>query len=103
MKAQHKLTNDMVTGAYDKCASVYDIVFGTYTRPRRDEYPATGLHSRENLNGPLLATLSPFRDWWQMLRARREPTLEPRAPGAVEHAPDQHGHGAGEHEVSRQQ
>lgn len=82
---------------------IYDILFGTYTRPRRGEYPATGLHSRETLNGPLLATLSPFRDWWQMLRARREPAVEPLPPRTIESAPKQQGHDAREHEVSRQQ
>ncbi len=54
---------------------VYDKLFGTYVRPRPGEYPATGLHSREDLNGPLRAVFSPFRDWWRALRqGRSEPS-----------------------------
>jgi sterol desaturase/sphingolipid hydroxylase (fatty acid hydroxylase superfamily) len=56
---------------------VYDIVFGTYSRPGASEYPATGLHSLEDLNHPLRATLSPFRDWWLALRDRRKPSIPP--------------------------
>lgn len=61
---------------------VYDKLFGTYTKPKPGEYPATGLHSREDLNRPLPALFSPFRDWWQALR-------KPAAPGPVEAAADE--------------
>jgi len=50
---------------------IYDKLFGTYVHPGRDEYPATGLHSREDLNGPIRAVFSPFRDWWRALRGDR--------------------------------
>ena len=46
---------------------VWDILFGTYVAPKRDEWPATGLHSGEDLNHPFSAMFSPFRDWWGML------------------------------------
>lgn len=50
---------------------VFDVVFGTYCKPGRDEYPATGLHSGEDLNSPMAAAFSPFRDWAGMLRRKR--------------------------------
>lgn len=71
---------------------IYDIVFGTYSRPGTSEYPATGLHSRENLNGPLRATLSPFRDWWQALRGVRQKPITPPEQRPVEAVAHEQGH-----------
>lgn len=51
---------------------IWDILFGTYCPPRRGEWPATGLHDGEDLNHAGRALLSPFRDWWRMLRPRRD-------------------------------
>lgn len=48
-----------------------DIIFGTYTHPRPGEYPATGLHSNEDLNRMPAAVFSPFRDWLNLARGRR--------------------------------
>jgi len=47
---------------------IWDILFGTYVAPKQGEWPATGLHDGEDLNHPLKAMFSPFRDWWRMLR-----------------------------------
>lgn len=47
---------------------IWDILFGTYWAPRKGEYPATGLHDGEDLNGFWRASFSPFRDWWRMAR-----------------------------------
>jgi sterol desaturase/sphingolipid hydroxylase (fatty acid hydroxylase superfamily) len=63
---------------------IFDIVFGTYTKPERGEYPTTGLHSRENLNGPIRATLSPFRDWFDMLRRQRQPAVAQSEQGTID-------------------
>ncbi len=46
---------------------VWDILFGTYVAPRRDEWPATGVHDGEDMNHAGVALLSPFRDWGRML------------------------------------
>jgi sterol desaturase/sphingolipid hydroxylase (fatty acid hydroxylase superfamily) len=51
---------------------IWDILFGTYVPPKRDEWPATGLHDGEDLNHPGRAMLSPFRDWTRMLRKPRD-------------------------------
>ncbi len=57
---------------------VWDVLFGTYVAPKRDEWPATGLHDGEDLNHPLRALFSPFRDWWRMLRRSEPPAPETR-------------------------
>jgi sterol desaturase/sphingolipid hydroxylase (fatty acid hydroxylase superfamily) len=49
---------------------VWDVIFGTYVRPGRDEWPETGTHDRADLNGFGRAMLSPFGDWWRMLRRK---------------------------------
>jgi len=49
---------------------VFDILFGTYCAPRRDEFPGTGLADRENLNGFVRASLAPFRSWVSAARRR---------------------------------
>jgi sterol desaturase/sphingolipid hydroxylase (fatty acid hydroxylase superfamily) len=42
---------------------IFDVVFGTYYRPGRDVYPATGLSDGEDLNGIGRASLAPFLTW----------------------------------------
>ncbi len=63
---------------------IFDLAFGTYSKPEPGEYPATGLHSGETLNRPLLATLSPFRDWYRMLARQRKPALAQAKQGPIE-------------------
>lgn len=70
---------------------IYDILFGTYVKPGPGEYPATGLHSGEDLNGPLRATLSPFQDWIAMLRARRQPAVAQREQRTIDETPHKQG------------
>lgn len=45
---------------------VWDVLFGTYVAPGRDEWPATGVHDGEDMNHAGIALLSPLRDWWRM-------------------------------------
>jgi sterol desaturase/sphingolipid hydroxylase (fatty acid hydroxylase superfamily) len=49
---------------------VIDLAFGTYYRPRPDEYPPTGTDGEpvSSLRG---ATVQPFIAWWRMLKAPR--------------------------------
>jgi sterol desaturase/sphingolipid hydroxylase (fatty acid hydroxylase superfamily) len=47
---------------------IWDLLFGTYVRPKAGEWPATGTHDRADLNRFDRALFSPFSDWWRMLR-----------------------------------
>lgn len=68
---------------------IYDVVFGTYCKPGRHEYPATGLHSGETLNSPAAAAFSPFRDWLGMARGDRQAAITQADPGLVNESTDQ--------------
>lgn len=50
---------------------IWDILFGTYVAPKRDEWPATGTHAGDDLNRFDRALLSPFDDWSKPWRNRR--------------------------------
>ena len=63
---------------------LWDIVFGTYVRPLRKEWPATGTHDDADMNRFGVALFSPFRDGWQMLRSKRP---MPAAAAGVATAP----------------
>lgn len=54
---------------------IYDVIFGTYFHPARDEYPGTGVDDGEDMNSFVRASFSPFRDWWRMLRPARQARL----------------------------
>lgn len=47
---------------------ILDVIFGTYTAPKRGEFPATGLSDGETLNHWWLSSVSPFRDWRRRLK-----------------------------------
>ncbi|HYG29123.1 MAG TPA: sterol desaturase family protein [Allosphingosinicella sp.] len=61
---------------------VIDIIFGTYYRPSRDEYPATGLEG-EQASSLKAATILPFVNWYRAVRSRfalgAEPNARPKA------------------------
>jgi sterol desaturase/sphingolipid hydroxylase (fatty acid hydroxylase superfamily) len=57
---------------------VWDVVFGTYLRPGPNEYPATGTHDGEDLNGVVRASLAPFQAWF----GRRPAVAAGHAPSA---------------------
>ncbi|MCC5667843.1 sterol desaturase family protein [Nostoc sp. CHAB 5784] len=43
---------------------IWDIIFGSYYRARKGEFPATGLTTGENYNNLWDATILPFREWF---------------------------------------
>lgn len=49
---------------------IFDILFGTYCPPEKNEYPATGLVGGEDLNGVWRASWAPFAYWSRALRRR---------------------------------
>jgi sterol desaturase/sphingolipid hydroxylase (fatty acid hydroxylase superfamily) len=77
---------------------LFDVVFGTYSRPGPNEYPATGLHSGEDLNGPLKATLSPFFDWATMFRKQRPGASTPVEQIAIQGEMDEQGDADRQHD-----
>lgn len=81
---------------------VYDIVFGTYSKPGRDEYPATGLHSGEDLNSAYSAVFSPFRDWAGMIRRQRHPAIAQGKPGTIDEATDEQGESGSQQDKGNQ-
>ncbi len=59
---------------------LWDLLFGTYRAPGRDEFPRTGLQSGERVTSFWQANLLPFHAWLRDWRARGGP----RADGARE-------------------
>jgi len=49
---------------------LYDIIFGSYYRPRVDEYPATGLSSGEKIDSLWQGQIEPLAAWRRILRLR---------------------------------
>jgi len=49
---------------------IFDVLFGTYYAPRKDEFPPTGLASGEDLNGLWRSSAAPFAHWAGALRRR---------------------------------
>ncbi len=49
---------------------LWDVLFGTYHRPREGEYPPTGLYGGERESGVLGANLIVFKLWYDGIRAR---------------------------------
>lgn len=60
----HRIHHSMFDEHYDKNFAAFfpfiDILFGTYYRPRKDEYPATGIPAREFSGHLSEATIAPF-------------------------------------------
>lgn len=50
---------------------LWDVLFGTFYQPARDEYPPTGLSSGSPPDSVAQAMLDPFRRWWRMARGHR--------------------------------
>lgn len=55
---------------------IWDVIFGTYYAPARDEYPPTGVEGEPQITSFFDAQLVTLRGWWQMLRARRQSHAE---------------------------
>jgi len=51
---------------------IWDVIFGTYYEPSRDEYPATGVEGEAEITSFAEAQLVTLRGWWQILRAWRQ-------------------------------
>lgn len=57
---------------------VWDVLFGSYFHPARDEYPPTGLHSGERIDSLSKAMIYPFSAWKGRLSRLRKAELPER-------------------------
>jgi sterol desaturase/sphingolipid hydroxylase (fatty acid hydroxylase superfamily) len=55
---------------------IWDILFGTYYHPARDEFPPTGVEGEKEIKSVWEAQIFPLREWMKMWRARRRSTRE---------------------------
>ncbi len=64
---QHRIHHSFATEHLDKNFTlffpIWDIAFGTYCRPKKGEFPPTGLTNLENHNHLGLAIVLPFKEW----------------------------------------
>jgi sterol desaturase/sphingolipid hydroxylase (fatty acid hydroxylase superfamily) len=68
---QHRIHHSLLPEHMDKnfaqFCPLWDVVFGTYYKARRDEYPPTGLASGEQVKTLRTSLLMPFIAWRKML------------------------------------
>lgn len=51
---------------------IWDILFGTYYHPARDEFPPTGVEEEREITSLWESQVLTLRGWWNMFRAWRE-------------------------------
>jgi sterol desaturase/sphingolipid hydroxylase (fatty acid hydroxylase superfamily) len=54
---------------------IWDVVFGTYYAPARDEFPPTGVDGEKDFRSLGEAIIFPFREWHRMFEAWRTRTI----------------------------
>ena len=55
---------------------IWDVIFGTYYQPARDEYPETGVEGEREITSFAEAQLVALRGWWKILRTWRQSHAE---------------------------
>lgn len=50
---------------------LWDVIFGTYYHPRKDEYPESGLSYGQPIDSLRRALILPFPMWYRMIRKRK--------------------------------
>jgi len=58
---------------------IWDVVFGTYYEPSRDEYPPTGVEGEQEITSFVEAQFVALRGWLQLARNRRQRHPDPIA------------------------
>lgn len=53
----------------------WDILFGTFHYPSRDEYPSTGVQGEKEVRSLLEAAMLALREWYRMVRAWKPPSI----------------------------
>jgi sterol desaturase/sphingolipid hydroxylase (fatty acid hydroxylase superfamily) len=71
----HRIHHSRMREHYDQNFAaffpIWDVLFGTYHYPKRDEYPLTGVHGEKEVRTLLEAATLAFREWHKMFRAWR--------------------------------
>jgi len=62
-RIHHSFQDEHLDKNFSAFFPLWDIVFGTYYRPQRDEFPDTGLATGDDYNHLWLATILPLREW----------------------------------------
>jgi sterol desaturase/sphingolipid hydroxylase (fatty acid hydroxylase superfamily) len=71
----HRIHHSRMRAHYDQNFAaffpIWDVLFGTYHYPKRDEYPLTGVQGEKEVQTLLEAATLPFREWHKMFRTWR--------------------------------
>jgi sterol desaturase/sphingolipid hydroxylase (fatty acid hydroxylase superfamily) len=71
----HRIHHSLLPQHHDKnfvaFFPIWDILFGTYYHPARDEFPLTGVEGEKEIESLWEAQIFTLREWWKMFRARR--------------------------------
>lgn len=54
------------------CLPLWDVLFGTYYAPQRDEFPPVGVEGEQEIQSFWEAQIFTQREWWRMFRRWRE-------------------------------
>lgn len=72
----HRIHHSRLPQHFDKNYAVvlplWDVIFGTYLQPARDEFPPTGVPGETEFRSFWEAQTFTLREWWRMFRAWRE-------------------------------
>lgn len=78
----HRIHHSLYPEHYDKNFAAFfpfiDLVFGTYYRPGKGEYPPTGLPPDADSGSLRQATIAPFVGWYRMLTRGGGPRADPK-------------------------
>jgi sterol desaturase/sphingolipid hydroxylase (fatty acid hydroxylase superfamily) len=77
----HRIHHSLYPEHYDKNFAAFfpfiDLIFGTYYRPEKGEYPPTGLPAEADSGSWRQATVAPFVGWYKMLTRVRSSSADP--------------------------
>jgi sterol desaturase/sphingolipid hydroxylase (fatty acid hydroxylase superfamily) len=72
----HRIHHSRLPQHFDKnfaaAFPLWDVLFGTYYAPARDEFPPTGVPGEKEITSFWEAEMFTLREWWKMFRAWRE-------------------------------
>lgn len=71
----HRIHHSLQPEHFDKnfvaVFPLWDILFGTYYAPKKDEFPYTGVEGEQDIKSVWEAQVFTLREWWKMFRAWR--------------------------------